>query len=167
MAKELSIRGLDGLLESLLELPKEVRGKPLQTGMRKGGNLIRDEAASRVARASGFLSQQIVVRRANAKNRRKAGVGVGGEYYTVGVRTGRKVKYSNTRRNRRLRRVGKVYEQNGWAYYWRFLEFGTKKLTAKPFLTPAAEAKGPEAAQVIVDETWRAIDRILKKRGWK
>lgn len=167
MAEQIAIHGLEALVASLKALPTELRGKPLQAGMRKGGNVIRDDARHRVARGSGFLSQQIVVKRANAKSRRLAGIGPGGEYFTVGVRTGKRAKYANTQRNKRLRRVGKAYEQSGWAYYWRFLEFGTKKMTANPFLTPAAEAKGPEAAQVIVDETMRAIDRIMKKRGWK
>ena len=167
MAEQIEIKGLDGLLKSLRELPKAVQGKSLQAGMRKGGNIVRDEARRRVVRATGFLSTQIVVRRANAKNRRKAGVGDGGEYFTVGVKTGKKRKYANTSRNKRQRRVGKLYEESGWAYYWRFLEFGTKKMRAKPFLTPAAEARGPQAAQVIIDETRKAMERIMKARGWK
>jgi len=167
MANELQIHGLAGLLASLRELPKAIQGKPLQAGMRKAGNLIRNDARQRVPRASGFLATQIVVRRANAKNRRKAGVGNGGEYYTVGVRTGKKVRYANTKRNRRMRRAGKVYEQSGWAYYWRHLEFGTKKMAAKPFLTPAAEAQGPRAAQVLIEETRKALDVQLKRQGWK
>ena len=166
MAEELQLHGMKGLLTTLRGLPDEVRGKPLRTGMRKGGNIIRDEARHRVVRHSGFLASEIVVRRANSKNRRRAGVGKDGEYFTVGVRVGRKAKYSNTRRNQRLRRVGKVYETTGWAHYWRHVEFGTKKMAAKPFLTPAAEARGPQAAQAIINETWMAITRALKRKGW-
>ncbi|WP_313244058.1 HK97-gp10 family putative phage morphogenesis protein [Stenotrophomonas rhizophila] len=167
MAEPVEILGLDGLLYSLRELPKAVQGKAAQAGMRKGGNIIRDEARKRAPRASGFLAKQIVVRRVNAKNRRGAGVGADGEYYTVGIRTGKRIKYANTKRNRRMRRAGKLYEQSGWAYYWRHIEFGTKKMAANPFLTPAAEAKGPQAAQVIIDETWAGIDKLMKARGWK
>lgn len=167
MAEPVEILGLDGLLDALRELPKAVQGKAAQSGMRKGGNIIRDEARKRAPRASGFLAKQIVVRRANAKNRRGAGVGADGEYYTVGIRTGKRIKYANTKRNRRMRRAGKLYEQSGWAYYWRHIEFGTKKMAANPFLTPAAEAKGPQAAQVIIDETWAGIDKLMKARGWK
>lgn len=166
MAEHLQIHGLEGLVQSLRALPKELHGKAMQAGMRKGGNIIRDEARQRVRRGTGFLAEQIVVRRANAKNRQKAGVGAG-EYYTVGVRTGKKAKYANTTRNRRKGRAGKLYEQSGWAYYWRFLEFGTKKMAARPFLTPAAEARGPQAAQAIVDQTSAAIDKLMKARGWK
>ena len=167
MVEFLRIDGLDDLLTSLDELPTALRSKALQTGMRRAGNLIRDEARRRVVKSTGYLATQIVVRRMSNKVKRRAGLGVGSEYYTIGVRTGKKVKYADTKRNRRMRRVGKVYEQSGWAYYWRHLEFGTKKMAAKPFLTPAAEARGPEAAQAIINETRAAMDRLLKSRGWK
>ncbi|AWH25732.1 HK97-gp10 family putative phage morphogenesis protein [Stenotrophomonas sp. YAU14D1_LEIMI4_1] len=167
MAEHLQISGLDGLLASLKLLPVELQGKPLQAAMRRGGNVIRDAARARVRRASGYLAQQIVVRRANARNRNRAGVGPGGEYFTVGVKTGKRVKYANTKRNRRQRRVGKSYVQAGWAYYWRYLEFGTRKMAAKPFLTPAAEAKGAEAAQLIIDQTRAAIDKVMRAKGWR
>ncbi|AIL09782.1 HK97-gp10 family putative phage morphogenesis protein [Stenotrophomonas maltophilia] len=167
MAEQVKIDGLDGLLRSLREAPKAIQGRAVQAGMRKGGNVIRDDARRRAPRSSGFMVSQIVTRRANTKSRQRAGVGQGGEYFTVGVKTGRRRKYANTKRNRRRGRVGKVYEEAGWAYYWRFKEFGTRKMRAEPFLTPAGEAKGPEAAQVIINETWSALDRQLKKGGWK
>ncbi len=167
MAEQININGLDGLLRSLRELPKAVQGKPVQVGMRKGANVIRDEARNRAPRASGFMARQIVTKRASSRARSRAGVGQGGEYFTVGVKTGKKRKYANTKRNKRQSRVGKVYEESGWAYYWRFKEFGTKKMVAEPFLTPAGEAKGPQAAQVIIDEAWKAIDKFTKGQGWK
>ncbi len=167
MAEQVSIQGLDGLLRSLREAPKAIQGRAVQAGMRKGGNVIRDDARRRAPKATGFMASQIVTRRANSKSRQRAGVGRGGEYFTVGVKTGRRRKYANTKRNRLRGRVGKVYEESGWAYYWRFVEFGTKNMRASPFLTPAGETKGPEAAQVIIDETWAALDKQLKKDGWR
>lgn len=167
MADQISIQGLEGLLRSLREASKAMQGRAVQAGMRKGGNIIRDDARRRAPRASGFMASQIVTRRADAKTRQRAGVGQGGEYFTVGVKTGRRRKFANTKRNRRNGRAGKVYEETGWAYYWRFVEFGTKRMRASPFLTPAGEAKGPEAAQVVIDETWAALDKQLKKDGWR
>ncbi|MCU1030217.1 HK97 gp10 family phage protein [Stenotrophomonas maltophilia] len=167
MTEQVSIQGLDGLLRSLREAPKAIQGRAVQAGMRKGGNVIRDDARLRAPKESGFMASQIVTRRANSRSRQRAGVGQGGEYFTVGVKTGRRRKYANTKRNRRRGRVGRVYEEAGWAYYWRFVEFGTKKMRASPFLTPAGEAKGPEAAQVIINETWAALDKQLKKGGWR
>jgi len=167
MAEQVTISGLEGLLRSLREAPKAIQGRAVQSGMRKGGNIIRDDARRRAPRASGFMASQIVTRRANAKTRQRAGVGQGGEYFTIGVKTGRRRKFANTKRNRRKGRAGKVYQETGWAYYWRFVEFGTKKMRASPFLTPAGESKGPEAAQVVIDETWSALEKQLMKDGWR
>lgn len=167
MADQISIQGLEGLLRSLRQAPRAIQGRAVQTGMRKGGNIIRDDARRRAPRESGFMVSQIVTRRADARSRQRAGVGAGGEYFTIGVKTGRRRKFANTKRNRRKGRAGKAYEETGWAYYWRFVEFGTKKMRASPFLTPAGEAKGPEAAQVVIDETWAALDKQLKKDGWR
>ncbi|AWH48560.1 hypothetical protein C1925_04990 [Stenotrophomonas sp. SAU14A_NAIMI4_5] len=167
MAEQVTISGLEGLLRSLREAPKAIQGRAVQSGMRKGGNIIRDDARRRAPRASGFMASQIVTRRANAKTRHRAGVGQGGEYFTIGVKTGRRRKFANTKRNRRKGRAGKVYQETGWAYYWRFVEFGTKKMRASPFLTPAGESKGPEAAQVVIDETWSALEKQLMKDGWR
>ncbi len=167
MAEQVSIQGLAGLLRSLREAPRAVQGSAVRAGMRKGSNVIRDDARRRAPKASGFLASQIITRRANAQSRSRAGVGKDGEYFTVGVRSGRRRKYANTKRNKQRGRAGKSYVDRGWAYYWRFLEFGTKKQRASPFLTPAGEAKGPEAAQVIIDETRAALDKQLRKEGWR
>lgn len=113
MTEQVSIQGLDGLLRSLREAPKAIQGRAVQAGMRKGGNVIRDDARLRAPKESGFMASQIVTRRANSRSRQRAGVGQGGEYFTVGVKTGRRRKYANTKRNRRRGRVGRVYEEAG------------------------------------------------------
>lgn len=172
MAETVRIEGLEGLLESLQAMPKELvakAGGPVAFGMRKGGNLIRDEARKRAPLGTSdngrpYLVTQIITKRMSAKLARRAGAG---EYFTVGVRLGKKKKYANTKRNKRMRRAGGLYQTEGWAYYWRFHEFGSKHQKARPFLTPAAEAKGPEASQVIAAEIRIGIDRIAKKHGWK
>lgn len=167
MAETVRIEGLDGLLASLRAMPAELVGKasgPVQFGMRKGGNLIRDEARQRAPKATGFMASQIVTKRMSAKLARRVGAN---EYFTVGVKLGKKKKFSNTKRNRRKQRVGGLYETAGWAHYWRFLEFDTKFRKATPFLTPAAEARGPEAAAEIAKQIRVGIDRIAKKHGWK
>jgi len=166
MADHVRIEGLDGLLDTLRRMPPElIKGarSPVAFGLRRGGNVIRDEARARAPKASGYMARNIVTRRMSARQRRRAGAD---EYFSVGI-PGRTRRYSNTKRNRGKGRVGQEYQFEGWAYYWRFLEFGTKKMKAKPFLTPAAEAKGPEAAKVIAEQIREGIDRIAKRHGWK
>src|SRR5690625_2227801 len=155
MAEIKHLQGLDGLLDTLRQMPPElIKGarSPVAYGLRRGANVIRDHARSTAPRRTGFMASQIAPRRATPRQRRKAKAVTGAdEYFTVGIAP-RQGRYSNTRRNRGMGRVGKTYEFDGWAYYWKFLEFGTRRMAAQPFLTPAGEAKGPEAAQITIKE---------------
>ncbi|WP_192957017.1 HK97-gp10 family putative phage morphogenesis protein, partial [Acinetobacter baumannii] len=55
----------------------------------------------------------------------------------VGVRGGARIPYTNNAQNRRSGRVGKTYQTDGRVFYWRFLELGTSRQPATPFLRPA------------------------------
>jgi HK97 gp10 family phage protein len=46
-------------------------------------------------------------------------------------------------------------------YYWRWLEFGTKKMTARPFLKPAAD-RLPEALAAFEASAIPAIEALNK-----
>jgi HK97 gp10 family phage protein len=48
---------------------------------------------------------------------------------------------------------------NAKAFYWRFVEFGTAHAPAYPFITPAFEARQQEAAQEVIDEFSRGLDK--------
>jgi HK97 gp10 family phage protein len=42
-------------------------------------------------------------------------------------------------------------------YYWRFQEFGTKRLPAKPFLAPALESNEQEVYDTLIQQLTEAI----------
>ena len=48
------------------------------------------------------------------------------------------------------------------AWYWRFVEFGTRKMRARPFLRPALEAKRREAVQAMKDRLSERIELEAK-----
>jgi len=56
-------------------------------------------------------------------------------------------------RNSKGQKVG----VRGRAFYWRYLEFGTKKMSAKPFMRPAIESKKQEALKAIEEELRKAV----------
>ena len=84
------------------------------------------------------------------------------ERYLVGVRGGAK-RYANTKRNVRKGRAGKEYKTDGNTYYWRFIEFGTERQPAQPFLRPAFEAQKENALAVITDTLAKGIESAAKK----
>jgi HK97 gp10 family phage protein len=51
------------------------------------------------------------------------------------------------------------------AFYWRFLEFGTSKMRARPFMRPALQENVGRATDVAVGELNKALDRLAKKAG--
>jgi len=162
MAETVRVAGLDGVLERLQALPAAVGAKgggPARAALAKGARVFRDQAIANAPRDTGLLQESIVARR----DSRPGMVGASEAYY-VGVR--RKARrYANTKRNRGKGRAGKTYFVDGTAFYWLFLEFGTEKMAARPFLRPAFESRKEDALNVIVTEMHAGIDRAVRKLG--
>lgn len=162
MAEAVRVAGLDGVLERLQALPAAVGAKgggPARAALAKGARVFRDQAIANAPRDTGLLQESIVARR----DSRPGMVGASEAYY-VGVR--RKARrYANTKRNRGKGRAGKTYFVDGTAFYWLFLEFGTEKMAARPFLRPAFESRKEDALNVIVTEMHAGIDRAVRKLG--
>ena len=150
------------MLERLQALPAAVGAKgggPARAALAKGARVFRDQAITNAPRDSGLLQESIVARR----DSRPGLVGAAEAYY-VGVR--RKARrYANTKRNRGKGRAGKTYFVDGTAFYWLFLEFGTEKMAARPFLRPAFEARKEDALNTVVFELGAGIDRAVRKLG--
>lgn len=155
------IQGLDGVLRKLQELPKEVtqyRGGPVRSSLRKGANVIRDQAQANVQRivatpnlgggdeSTGLLKESILVIRGKPHKT------LNGDRMFVLVP--RRRRYPITRRTPSGINVALV---------GRMLEYGTSKRRPMPWMGPAFHAKKVEAVTTIVRELHKGIDRIVKK----
>ncbi|MGL6245644.1 HK97-gp10 family putative phage morphogenesis protein [Pseudomonas sp.] len=160
------VRGLDDLKNILREIPAELRRKTLLAALRKAARvplrvarqnvpiMSAESAAKTPYRAAGLLKKRLMVR--TSKTARQAGaVGV---FINVKPAAGAKYRTQTTRvlgiafKDRRLVRAGQRGAKSASdPYYWKFVEFGTKKMAAQPFIRPAAEAL-PEALGVFADE---------------
>ena len=129
------IRG--DLFKMLADFPKKVERKSVSDALRKGADIVRRAAIANARRIDNPATpQQIfskIIVRSDVRHGKKL---YGGFLVKVGVAGGFK-KYTDSQRNRRYRRVGKKYFDSGDVYYWRFIELGTKKMRARPFLRPA------------------------------
>jgi HK97 gp10 family phage protein len=154
----IKVEGLAELQRALNQLPIEIAKKPLSAAVRKGAYLIRDEARvnAQKFRRTGTVERNITI----MKTRRPI---PGQAEYAVGVRKGKKVAYVDNAYNRRRKRVGKKYYSAGEAYYWRYLEFGTRYIERRSFLVPAFESKKVQAVEVIKTELAKAIERQVAK----
>lgn len=155
---QIKIEGLAELAKRLRELPSELSGKnggPLRKAIGRASVVIRDEARRLAPVDTGNLRDNII-----AVRKRKSPQG--NEGYFIEVRRKRR-KYANTRANRRKQRAGMTYESMGEAYYGMFIELGTAKMPAQPFLRPAFESKKVEAVEVFRAEFAKAIAKAEKK----
>lgn len=168
MKVTMDIQGLEGTLQTLQSLPPEVvskRGGPVKLALAKAARVIRDQARQNVTagvsargnRSTGLLAKNIIVTRG-----RKGPMGSEGERYLVRVKP-KVAKYANNRRNVRSGRAGKLYLAEGPAFYGRFLEYGTSKMPAYPWLRPTVKQKGQEAIKVFTSDLNRRIDATVKK----
>jgi len=133
----------------------------------QAANVIADEAKRRVPRVTGRLEANII--RMRDRNPRAA-EGKPTELYHVGARGGG--KYGSKRRARVRRKVislggstrdadraAKAHDEKD-AWYWWFVENGTSKMAARPFLRPAFEAKKDEAVNVFAEVLKDAVDKL-------
>ena len=168
---KVTVNGIDELKKALAALPGKLRRRVLVKALRAGAKVVLAEARANVPvlavenpyRTKGLLKKRLTVR--TSKESRQAGnVGV-----FVNVRPAAGAKFRNVGKIAGVRfRVKRKESERGAKskldpYYWRFVEFGTKKMTARPFLRPAAE-KLPEALAAFEREAVPAIE-ALNKRG--
>lgn len=160
MADEVLVRleGVEELIRALQAMPEKIRKRAVRAALRKAAGVIRADAKARTPvlraaapfRTPGTVKRRISVR--NSKFARQAG----DEGVFVGVKP--------LRGKADTRRYGKASARNpADPFYWRFLEFGTKKMAARPFLGPAAKSKGEEAIRLFIRESLPAIEKLNRK----
>lgn len=149
------IAGLDQLAKALRELPPAIERKRLAKPVSDGAALIRDEARRLAPVAEevgaghpppGTLKKAILV----AHVRGPALTAT----YVVWVRHGKKFQH-----------VGKS-GANKDAFYWTFVEFGTSKMAAEPFMRPAFETRKNQALDVIIDGLRYGVDAEAALLTW-
>lgn len=168
----MAIDGLDKVLRNLRELPVRAKKNALVRSVRKGANVVRNKARGNAAKVDDKLTPEVISKNIVTQYASKTSRATGDTVFRVGVMGGAK-QYGNTRLNRRRQRVGKTYETTGGkgnpggdTWYWRFLEFGTSKMAAKPILRPAAEEGATEAFEVVAQDLERQIAlEVSKLRG--
>lgn len=156
MADSVTIKGADKVLAMLRALPDEVLkkgGNAIRLGLRKGAKLIQDEALKNL---------DVIIAEANKDGQN---VSTGRLRASVAVR-----KYKPTAGQKGesyiVRISNKQYPDEEYvstAQVARLLEYGTANRAPMPFIRPAYELKREQAAQLAVDTTSAALQRILDR----
>lgn len=160
MDQRVKLNGIEELNAKLRGLKYDVQKKGGRFALRKAAQVIRDQARANALtlddpRTATNIAANITERWNSKLNKRTGDLG-----FRVGVLGGAR-NYSDYGEIK----TGKSASQNpgGDTFYWRFLEFGTQHMAAKPFMRPAIEASAQKAADVFTDYFGPAIDRALKR----
>ena len=153
MASE--IHGLDAIQAKLSKLPERLGRNAMRRSLRKGANIIRDAARSNARRYDDPSTPESIAKNIVSQNGgRKMERQLGGPVVRVGVLGGAKKKKGES---------GGKANPGGDTWYWRLLEFGTSKMSAKPMLRPAAAEKAGAAMDAIVSAMSTELDKELRK----
>jgi len=138
------------LLKKLRKLPEKVRKNVIVGAVRAGAKPIVEEAKKNAPVRTGALRDSIGVKKMRTRDKNIV-------LFTI----------SPMRKS-----IAKHFRANGvrWSikgevdpYYAHFVEFGTKKMAAHPFMRPAYENKGEEAIDAAREYMRKRIDKELKK----
>ena len=149
MAVETSFQPITGLTEAiatLKALPDKLRKRALRNALAAGARLVRDAAKAEAPvlsandpavrkgwRKPGTLRKAIALRTSKVSRKRGA-VGV-----FVNVRPAKGVKFKGGKQVKGSQRGAKNPSD---PYYWRFVEFGTKRAKERKFLREGAQQLG-------------------------
>nr|WP_211185957.1 HK97-gp10 family putative phage morphogenesis protein [Brenneria salicis] len=139
---------MNDIARDLEKLSRAENNKVLRDATRAGAEVLKEEVIDRAPVRTGKMRKNVVV--LTQKSRRKGEISSGVHIRGVNPRTGNSdntMKADNPRN----------------AFYWRFVEMGTIKAPAHPFVRPAFDARQEEAANAAITRANRAIDEVLSK----
>lgn len=143
------VDGMEALRETLMTLPLAFREKVVRAALAEAAHLTKVAVEAYAPVYTGLLQQSIRVGKRNNKGDPDTVTYV---VFVYGV------KRTTGKRDKNLK------EDN--PYYWYFLEFGTSKMAAHPFMLPAFEASAAQALHaaraVAVLKTEREMKRIAR-----
>jgi len=138
MNMDIKLIGAKELQDALADFPKSVERKLLRAALRKGGNVILAEARARAPVDKGVLRRSIKLRSARSRD---------GVALRIDVRIPPNGKPGNT----------------GGPYYGAFVELGTSKMAAHPYLRPAFDATAETALREISEYLSNGIEAEANK----
>lgn len=163
------ITGLPELKRVLAELPDKIKKKALGSAVRKGAAIVKNAAVTGARALDDRDTPEAIWKNVAVQFSAKQSKKENGIVFRVGIRGGAK-QYASTRENRRKGRIGGTYvvggsktNPGGDTFYWRFLEFGTSKIAARPFMTPALRDNVQQVTDVVARELSVELDKIVPR----
>jgi HK97 gp10 family phage protein len=163
MDAKFEIKGLKELNKELKALPDDFRNKALAGAVGAASRVIRDTAITLVPTDTGNVKGAI-------RAQKKKSPSIWLSKYQVNVNPKGKVTILRTRRSKKDRKRGVAIKRNNASssstYYAKFIEEGTAKMPARPFMRTAFALKKVEAVETfkrILDKKIRFYQRKIAR----
>lgn len=147
------IKGLSELQEKMEELPAKVAKRGLRAALRAGAKVIVAAMVAMAPKDTGFLSEHFGTKISIRRGDELAGSAFIGPQGHVDYPRYDSGAYNIHRRAGKVLKAGRI----AVATIARFLEFGTRKMTKKPFMTQAFDSHKQEALEAITSELKDAL----------
>lgn len=130
------ISGLTELMAKFDQIPDRMQKNILKSAIRAGANTIKDEAKKRIPVDTGNLKKALKVFDSSPRSDKNL------VRFNVGFTVGKKARNDG--------------------YYAKFVEYGTSKTKAQPFLRPALDASKDKILPDIAAKMESRIEEVLK-----
>lgn len=152
------ILGTRETLQAMRQLPKEVnkRKEVLDPALVAGAIVVRNSSRAIAPKDTGVLKRNVIAQRWRRPVERMAATVVV-RVRSLSARAISRLKKRNLAKGRDL--------YHGDPFYWRFVEFGTSRMAARPFLRPAFDSKKLDAVLVAVAEARKRVQGVVAKLG--
>lgn len=128
------IKGLEELIKNLNALPDKLEKRVIRRSVRKGANIIKAKAQDYVPVREGKLKKSIKVSGVKAK---------------PGV-----IAFKIRPTGNKKRGVSVFYD--------RFVENGTSKMAAQPYMRPAYDEAGEDVLNAVIDDIKLQLPEVMK-----
>lgn len=146
----MSLQGAEGLKAAFQQLGPKIERKILGPATRKGMAIIVKEAKSRAPVLTGTMKRAITTRASKGAKRR----GVTSVNLVFNTKKfPQLISFAKTKTIEKGKNKGNPKRY----FYPAFIEYGTDKMVAKPFIRPAFDTRKEDAANTIIESCWAGI----------
>jgi HK97 gp10 family phage protein len=147
------LKGVEELRAKMRSVSDNMGGKAMRRSLGKAANVVADKARANLATIDNKDSPNSIPANIAVQYASKSSKSTGDTVFRVGVMGGGKKK-ENTEN---------TGNPGGATYYWRMVEFGTRKMPSRPFMRPAMEQSIGQVFDTFSDEASKALDRAIKR----
>jgi len=158
---DISQKELNKLLKKMKKFPRKLQRQTVTKALKRAAVSIRDDARSKVPKDTGELAKTIKVQMIPKKYR-----GSNREGYYVGLDRnveldGKGKRTVHEKKGKGKRQAGSLNTSAYPVVYGRFVEMGTVKMPARPFMMPALDGAMPRVLNMVRYDTASGIKKAL------